>query len=327
MWPPFRREPSSLALVANLLVLGGVACDPAIGEPSNSRVGSPAAPSSPSFPTPPARSPHALEPSKLIFSQDIGEGPECGFYFRQLRQLYDSARSCTDSSACLLLGDEHHGYAQDLGYAAVNSEKAQAAIRAMISNRPACAYETAPRSKPSNYRAICTHGRCEACYGSACEKGDSPSEPTWMEMDRRAEEGLPHGVDDVVRINEAKDSLRRISSRAVHYYSIYGKFPASAPLTPEAACCPSLAQGCAGGDWSHRTWQALAFSIEHRRWLQYRFRVESKGEGRTATFGAEAVQDLDCDGKVGTWRVTGRIGEDGKPVVTEPAIPDEDIGE
>lgn len=122
-------------------------------------------------------------------------------------------------------------------------------------------------------------------------------------------------------------SLKQISKAAVTYYAKHGRFPPSAPLTPTTPCCQLSHQRCDNTDWSHPTWKVLGFSIApgYSQWHQYKF--ESRSEGRTAAFVAEAVQDFDCDGKTVAWRVSGRVGEDEAVVVTQPEIPDAEIAE
>lgn len=92
------------------------------------------------------------------------------------------------------------------------------------------------------------------------------------------------------------------------------QFPQSVGLTPATSCC-SLPDDPAGDDaceaneddWNSPTWKALRFHVTGRHY--YRFEFLSSGTGADAKFAATAYGDLDCDGELSTYKLTG-IGVD-----------------
>jgi prepilin-type N-terminal cleavage/methylation domain-containing protein len=87
------------------------------------------------------------------------------------------------------------------------------------------------------------------------------------------------------------------------------QFPDSAPPTPAGGCCivggrcpPDLSK------WSHPTWRALQdFNIEKAHYYQY----EVVSDNAAGQFQVHAYGDLDCDGDLSTYTITGTVvGDD-----------------
>ncbi|MDX2053761.1 MAG: hypothetical protein SFV15_15270 [Polyangiaceae bacterium] len=129
------------------------------------------------------------------------------------------------------------------------------------------------------------------------------------------------------RVNEPVESLNRIAQRATALAagrSIESAYPESVPLTPakvprgEAVVDPP-------GTWDHPTWRRLnfGFSVPH----SYSFSFESQspqvsGDGAAAqaprdyaTFVARAFGDLDGDGALSTFEISGESRQGQTPLI------------
>jgi prepilin-type N-terminal cleavage/methylation domain-containing protein len=130
---------------------------------------------------------------------------------------------------------------------------------------------------------------------------------------------------------EARELIQKIYSAARIYYledrgvgraiaSVPRQFPASEPLTPAATCCSLGGARCVPTTayWQTPTWNALAFSVDDPHYYQYGF--TASGTGREARFTADAVGDLDCDGELATFSMTGIVDPDSGDVQGSAAI-------
>jgi type II secretory pathway pseudopilin PulG len=115
---------------------------------------------------------------------------------------------------------------------------------------------------------------------------------------------------------EAAMMLNRLGKSAKVAYITDAKFPVgTVPLTPAASCCAGPKAHCVStpADWATPVWTQLGFSIDDPNLFQYSYTSDG------TTFTAEAVGDLDCDGKMITYRLEGSAVK-GNPEVrlTEP---------
>ncbi|MFT3692065.1 MAG: hypothetical protein QM831_02910 [Kofleriaceae bacterium] len=118
---------------------------------------------------------------------------------------------------------------------------------------------------------------------------------------------------------EAKLNLNKISKLAKVKAAEASKFPAgTAAATPAGKCCDGPDHKCAvdaAAFAKDPVWQALEFSVDEPSRYQYSY------TGTDTAFTAMAVGDLDCDGKMATYVMTGTLGPDGMPgkaELTEP---------
>jgi hypothetical protein len=114
------------------------------------------------------------------------------------------------------------------------------------------------------------------------------------------------------RFAEPTSGLARLGASAVAYATaVGGRFPDSAPLTP-AAVPRGTKEVDPIGTWDGPTWSALAFrpspeGVPHA----YSFAFDSNG----ASFVARARGDLDGDGVLSTFEVTGSVKPNEGPTV------------
>ena len=118
------------------------------------------------------------------------------------------------------------------------------------------------------------------------------------------------------KVTEAALQLNKLGKNAKVYYITNAEFPkGTAALTPAASCCGGPRNHCVTtpADWASPVWQALDFQIDEPSLFQYSY----TGDG--ATFTATAVGDLDCDGTMITYTLTG-TADQGNPrmQLTEP---------
>jgi type II secretory pathway pseudopilin PulG len=119
--------------------------------------------------------------------------------------------------------------------------------------------------------------------------------------------GCSKEFDDYQRKSKASEAqvvLRMLDKRLKEYSLQQGKLPVgSAPLTPAEGCCSQPGQRCAPDPalWQAEPWRTLEFEVYDASRFQYRF--ESDGTRYTA----EAVGDLDCNGKPYTFKMTGEL--------------------
>jgi hypothetical protein len=110
--------------------------------------------------------------------------------------------------------------------------------------------------------------------------------------------------------------LNRLSANAKKIYAETGAFPKGmAPLTPATTCCVGPKGRCvwSDADKAQPVWQALDF-VQEPGLFQYSYASDG------TSFNATAVGDLDCDGTMITYTLSGTI-ENGAPktMLTEPA--------
>jgi len=86
------------------------------------------------------------------------------------------------------------------------------------------------------------------------------------------------------------------------------QFPDTAALTPAVSCCAYAGKKCAPNpaQWTLATWDQLKFAVDDPHFYQYEY--ESTGTaapGPGSRFTARALGDLDCDGVLATFEMTG----------------------
>lgn len=86
------------------------------------------------------------------------------------------------------------------------------------------------------------------------------------------------------------------------------QFPDSAALAPAVSCCAYPGKKCAPTPalWTNDTWSALKFAVDDPHYYQYEY--ESTGTaspGPGSRFTARALGDLDCDGVLATFEMSG----------------------
>ena len=97
------------------------------------------------------------------------------------------------------------------------------------------------------------------------------------------------------------------------------QLPVSAPATPPAGSCCKQDEGKCPHDpelWKGEPWQSIGF--EPTVPLRYSYALEVEGD----SFTVRAIGDLDCDGKLSDYALSGRV-ENGSVVLdSEPKIAD-----
>lgn len=91
--------------------------------------------------------------------------------------------------------------------------------------------------------------------------------------------------------------------------------PPAAPMTPAAgSCCKQPKGRCAPSpqDWSAEGWRAIGFEVLDPHYYSYALEVDGD------TFVAKAAGDLDCDGELSSYSLSGRI--EGGAVVIDPDL-------
>jgi hypothetical protein len=119
------------------------------------------------------------------------------------------------------------------------------------------------------------------------------------------------------RLTEPLSGLEAISRRAAELAENAPQlqaFPDSAPLTPARVPRAELVTD-PPGTWVHPTWRLLAFSFDAPH--AYSFEFESKNANDVSTYKAAAHGDLDGDGVLSTFEITGSI-RPGGPAKTLP---------
>jgi len=133
---------------------------------------------------------------------------------------------------------------------------------------------------------------------------------------------------------EATASLDGIRTGAVQYfmadhYSKQGKLlpkkfpPSSGGWWPAKPCCEMPDYKCplVPGSWDRSPWNELNFMLPAPHYYQYRF--TSAGQGKDATYTAQARGDLDCDGIYSSYEIRGRVGPGGDLEYVGPIIQNE----
>jgi hypothetical protein len=109
------------------------------------------------------------------------------------------------------------------------------------------------------------------------------------------------------RLNEPLDGLGRIARRAAELADGSPQlhaYPESAPLSPPQVARGELVSDPAGA-WQHPTWRLLnfAFTTPHA----YSFELTTKNAADVSTFSAVAHGDLDGDGVLSTFSISGEV--------------------
>ena len=184
--------------------------------------------------------------------------------------------------------------------AALTALTALAALAALAVVTPSCA------SHPPQARLDCRHDT------SACADGFTCAEAAGGWSCVRPEPVLV--VSDQARLN-----LRRLYDASVAYYKadqvdragaiLPRSFPDSVGRTPAEpfACSDGLPVPLAprAADWEAATWDRLGFSP--RDPLFFRYEYVSEGTAAGARFTARALGDLNCDGVLSTYEISGEI--------------------
>jgi len=119
------------------------------------------------------------------------------------------------------------------------------------------------------------------------------------------------------RMAEPLDGVARLASRATVLADAspqQSAYPDSAPLTPSVVPRATLTSD-PPGTWDHPSWRLLDFSFQVPH--AYAFEFESKNAAEVSTFSATAHGDLDGDGVLSTFRVSGEV----KPGQTPRVFP------
>jgi hypothetical protein len=109
------------------------------------------------------------------------------------------------------------------------------------------------------------------------------------------------------RLTEPLDGLSRIAQRAAELADSAPQaraYPDEAPLTPAQVPRGVLATD-PPGTWQHPTWRLLDFSFESPH--AYSFELTSKNAADVSTFVATAHGDLDGDGVLSTFSLSGSV--------------------
>jgi hypothetical protein len=119
---------------------------------------------------------------------------------------------------------------------------------------------------------------------------------------------------------EASLQLNKIAKNAKRAYAETGSYPAGRSATPMDTCCGQPDYRCAAMPQlfaADPVWRALDFQIDEPTLYRYSYRGSADGQ----SFVAKASSDLDCDGTLATYELTGTATA-GNPSVTltEPAI-------
>ncbi len=86
------------------------------------------------------------------------------------------------------------------------------------------------------------------------------------------------------------------------------QFPDTAPLTPAVSCCAFPGRKCppSPAQWTLTTWDQLKFAVDDPHYYQYEYEsTGTAGAGPGSRFTARALGDLDCDGVLSTFEMTG----------------------
>jgi hypothetical protein len=117
------------------------------------------------------------------------------------------------------------------------------------------------------------------------------------------------------RLAEPVDGLNRIAGRATLLAAgrrAEHAYPETVGLTPE-----EVPRGGRVEDppdtWNHKTWRALAFEISVPH--SFSFAFDSENQPGEARFVARAHGDLDGDGQLSTFSISGSSKDGGEPVV------------
>lgn len=114
---------------------------------------------------------------------------------------------------------------------------------------------------------------------------------------------------------EPIDGLNRIASRASALGAsrpLPGAYPPSVPLTPAVVPAGARAED-PPGTWDHPSWRLLDFSFDSPH--SYAFAFESKNAPDLSSFVARAHGDLDGDGSLSEFSISGETRAGGTPSI------------
>jgi hypothetical protein len=109
------------------------------------------------------------------------------------------------------------------------------------------------------------------------------------------------------RLAEPLDGVARLAARANMLADAspqQSAYPDDAPLTPSVVPRATLASD-PPGTWDHPTWRLLDFKFQVPH--AYAFEFESKNAPEISTFSVSAHGDLDGDGVLSTFRISGEV--------------------
>jgi hypothetical protein len=120
----------------------------------------------------------------------------------------------------------------------------------------------------------------------------------------------------LARFVEPTEGLARIGAGAIAYAEVHGRFPESAPLTPEAPP-RGTKEVDPPGTWDAPTWADLDFrpapeGVPHAYSFSFEATAAPNGPPGSA-FIAQARGDLDGDGILSTFEIRGRVLPDQAP--------------
>src|SRR5689334_13358020 len=122
------------------------------------------------------------------------------------------------------------------------------------------------------------------------------------------------------RMTEAMERLSFVASRATALAAgrpAEAAYPGSVPLTPGLVPRGELTSD-PPGTWDHPTWRLLGFHIDEPHAYSYSF--ESENGAPRSTFRATARGDLDGDGNLSTFLISGECPRGGAPTVGAVAM-------
>jgi hypothetical protein len=122
------------------------------------------------------------------------------------------------------------------------------------------------------------------------------------------------------RLTEPLDALKHIAERASALAAerdVARAYPPPAPLTPREVSAGKSVRDPAE-DWSHPTWRELDFRMDHAHYFSFAF--DSKNGKLRSSFTATAHGDLDGDGVLSTFQLSGEVEASQQPVLFPPEI-------
>jgi len=117
------------------------------------------------------------------------------------------------------------------------------------------------------------------------------------------------------RMVEALNGVEKIATRAAGqtaFRPLASPFPDSAPLTPADVPRATLVTD-PPGTWDHPTWRRLDFALSEPH--AYSFEFKNDSAPGAAAFHALARGDLDGDGVLSTFDVSGKLDKNGDAVL------------
>ena len=97
------------------------------------------------------------------------------------------------------------------------------------------------------------------------------------------------------------------------------RFPTTTARTPAQVPCGK--HFSSADIWGKEGWKGLHFALTDPHYYAYEFK--SSGTGKDAVYTARAFGDLDCDGRLSTYEIRGRVDDEYSVVVVGPIIENE----